>query len=171
MICCVTGHRPSGFSFPRICTNPLYMDYFMKLSHEIEMLIWMGYDTFLSGMADGADLDFADMVIMYKRTYQGISLEAVLPYPSKPAKRMTPYQTRRDSALLKCDKIHIVSDHYFQGCMDKRNRFMVDRADMLYAIWNREEHGGTWNTIQYARSKEKPIRYLMLNELNDYGLL
>lgn len=171
MICCVTGHRPAGFPFPRVNTNPLYIDYYVKLSNDIEKLIWMGYDTFITGMADGADMDFANMVMMYKRTYQDISLEADLPFPTTPVKRVTPYHASRNSILMSCDNTHIISDHYFQGCMDQRNRFMVDRADMVYAIWNGERHGGTWNTIKYAKSKDKPIRFLMLYELNDYGMI
>ena len=48
--------------------------------------------------------------------------------------------------------------------MQKRNMYMVDRADLVLAIWNGEEKGGTWNTIRYARKKEKALQYSMLNE-------
>lgn len=115
-------------------------------------------------------MDFANMVIMYRKIYKDILLEAALPYPVRPTKIMTPYYENRDFILKMCDETHIVSDHYFRGCMDIRNRFMVDRADMVFAIWNGESKGGTWNTIKYARSKGKPIRYLMLNELNNFGM-
>ena len=42
---------------------------------------------------------------------------------------------------------------------------MVDRSDLVLAVWNGKEQGGTWNTIRYARLKGKEIRYIMLNEI------
>ena len=36
---------------------------------------------------------------------------------------------------------------------------MVDAADIVLAVWDGKECGGTWNTIKYARDKRKEIRY------------
>ena len=47
--------------------------------------------------------------------------------------------------------------------MHRRNRYMVDKADLVLAVWNGICSGGTWYTIQYARSLKKPIRYIMLD--------
>ena len=65
MVCCVTGHRPSGFNFSRKSDNLLYIEYCLRLADEVEYLIRYGYDVFITGMADGADMDFALMVIMF----------------------------------------------------------------------------------------------------------
>ena len=59
----------------------------------------------------------------------------------------------------------VISERYFKGCMQKRNRYMVDKSDLVLAIWNGSETGGTWNTIKYARSKNKEILYIMLDEI------
>ena len=66
MVCCVTGQRPSGFNFSRRIGDLSYMDYCSRLHDEIEYLIKYGYDVFITGMADGADIDFALTVIMLK---------------------------------------------------------------------------------------------------------
>ena len=44
---------------------------------------------------------------------------------------------------------------------------MVDKSDLVIAVWNGKESGGTWNTIQYAKSKGKKIHFILLNQLID----
>ena len=168
MICCVTGHRPNGFPFPRDENDFAYIEYRCTLSNAIRQLIAEGCTHFISGMAYGADLDFADMVLDYASTVQGITLEAALPYPIRPTKTSTPQQEFRDAIVQLCAKTTVVCPHYHRGCMHLRNRYMVDCADIILAIWNGSRHGGTWYTIQYAKAKNKPIRYIMLNDMGHY---
>lgn len=169
MICCVTGHRSKGFPFKRDLDNVAYMEYEYLLHCEIEKLIYMGYTDFISGMAEGADMDFADDVLFWRSNLDDdiyhITLEAALPYPPKPAKTDSERLKMRDWVLQQCDYKHIVSPYYHKGCMQKRNCYMVDKSDLVLAVWNGKEEGGTWNTIKYARSKGKSIRYIMLNEM------
>ena len=54
MICCVTGHRPSGFSFSREDDSRLFFHYREILSRKIDDLIIGGCEHFITGMADGA---------------------------------------------------------------------------------------------------------------------
>ena len=163
MICCVTGHRPKGFPFPYDPMGIEYMLYFDTLFCEIEKMIKEGYRDFITGMAEGADIDFAKCVL-YFRSKEDVTLEAALPYPIRPQKKITEYIENRDDILMECDKKIIVSPYYYKGCMQKRNQYMVDKSDIVLAIWNNNFKGGTWNTIKYARSKGKPIRYIMLND-------
>ena len=161
MICCVTGHRPKGFSFPRTMENPLFVNYLEEIKQAVEDMVSKGYSHFISGMAEGADLDFAASVLSAREIHPHIILEAALPYPYVP--RQTPLvglETGRDKILPLCDRVVEVSTHYFKGCMQKRNRYMVDSADIVLAIWNGEHSGGTWNTIQYAVLTGKDVRFI-----------
>ena len=113
-------------------------------------------------MAEGADTDFAKSVLFYRDVQRkNITLEAALPVPAHFHKNAN----ERDHILLNCDFVTAVSEFYHGGCMQKRNCYMVDKSDIILAIWNGKDEGGTWNTIKYARSKGKNIRYIFLNEI------
>ena len=163
MICCVTGHRPSGFPFSPD-DGESRLEYKKRLYDDVQGLMEQGYRHFITGMADGVDVDFAIAVLYFKNKFAGVTLEAALPYPR------TAYQTNADpmnvkeNILSKCDRISVVSDVYYEGCMQKRNCYMVDKSDLVLAVWNGTQKGGTWNTIRYARQVRKPIRYIMLEE-------
>ena len=55
-----------------------------------------------------------------------------------------------------CDKETMLQCHYSPDCMDKRNRYMVDHADYILAVWNGCP-SGTGNTVRYAHKKGKSI--------------
>lgn len=91
MICCVTGHRSKGFPFLRHCEEFAYVEYIEQLRKEIRSLIDEGYDHFISGMAEGVDLDFASCVLELGEREKGIILEAALPCPISSLKDSTNY--------------------------------------------------------------------------------
>lgn len=47
-----------------------------------------------------------------------------------------------------------------EGCMLERNRFLVDHAGILLAVYNGEQRGGTAATLRYARKKNRAILIL-----------
>ncbi len=83
MVCCVTGNRPKKIPFKREKGNYKFDSYKTRLDYEIELLIKYGYDEFISGMAEGADLDFAESVVRHRNNGSYITFEAALPYPLK----------------------------------------------------------------------------------------
>lgn len=89
-------------------------------------------------------------------------MEAALPCPYSPKG-----ETAKKRIIQGCDIVNNISKRYYQGCMQKRNRYMVDKSDLVIAVWNGKESGGTWNTIQYAKSKGKKIHFILLNQLID----
>ena len=42
---------------------------------------------------------------------------------------------------------------YTPGCMNRRNRYMVDRSSLLIAVYDGIPQGGTLNTLSYAMGK------------------
>ena len=61
-------------------------------------------------------------------------------------------------ALSLADKVVYISDEYFDGCMQKRNRYMVDNSSILVAYLY-AKIGGTIYTVNYATKKDKNIIY------------
>ena len=56
-----------------------------------------------------------------------------------------------------------VSREYSKGCMLERNRYLVDHAACLLAVYNGEWRGGTAMTVRYARKLEQKIIVLNPN--------
>lgn len=135
---------------------------------EIRRMIYSGYTKFISGMAEGADIDFAQEVLNLREKYEFVTLEAALPYPFVMPKNPTDVHFDKKEILDVCDSITVLSSHYYNDCMQKRNRYMVDKSDLVLAIWNGEKKGGTWNTIKYAQKQGKPIKYIMLKEMGKF---
>lgn len=168
MVCCVTGHRPKGFPFPYSRPSLSLSRYRAALIDTVDELIRTGYTHFITGMALGADLDFAEAVLALKRQYEGrftVTLEAAIPCPDQCKKWKSEDVARYQKILAACDESRVLSPYYTPGCMHQRNEYMVDKADLVFGIWNGKLEGGTWSTLCYAKKKNKPIRLLRLHLL------
>ena len=51
---------------------------------------------------------------------------------------------------------YVTSDDYRDGCMMKRNRFLVDTSQYILAVYD-GQRGGTMSTINYAKKKKRTI--------------
>ena len=62
--CCCTGHRPKGFPFKYGVDKQKHYSYQKTLAEKTELAITeYGITNFISGMAVGVDLDFAETVL------------------------------------------------------------------------------------------------------------
>lgn len=69
--CCVTGHRPKGFSWNYYDVDCLeHQSYLLEIATKIKELIDEGYSHFISGGAIGVDMDFAETIIYIKEMYE-----------------------------------------------------------------------------------------------------
>ena len=104
----------------------------------------------------GFDTIAAQTVMELKKDYPQIKLILALPCMNQTSgwnesdKRM--YECIREIA----DKVVYTSDSYFNGCMQKRNRFLVDNSSICICYLS-ENKGGTAYTVGYAKSKNLTI--------------
>ena len=155
--CCCTGHRPKGFPFEYGFDKPRHTAYLKTLEEKIKFAITeYGITNFISGMALGVDLDFAETVVKLKNDFP-ITLECAIPCPNQTLNWYDKDKLRYDSILKRADNVKLVSERYTAECMLKRNRYMVDKSELIIAVFNGIKKGGTWYTINYAKKENKVI--------------
>ena len=81
---------------------------------------------------------------------------ALIPCETQAIKWSVASRERYYNIAAKCDKETMLQREYTPDCMDKRNRYMVDHADYILAVWNGCP-SGTGNTVRYAHKKGKSI--------------
>ncbi len=143
--CCFTGHRPGKISLKEREMKRL-------LETAIDAAIAQGYVTFISGMAQGTDIYAAEIILEKRRTNNNLHLICALPHPDFDSRRSLYEKLRFERIIRKADFVKEVNDHYFTGCYQVRNKWMVDHSSLVIAVFNGQK-GGTKNTIDYAVQK------------------
>ena len=122
-------------------------------------------------MARGVDFYACEAVLLLRRDYPDVTVEAAIPCPSQPEGWPEAERARWQSLVDRCDYETVVQDHYDAGCMQRRNRYMVDHAAMLIAVHDGQP-GGTRRTIEYAMRRRLDVVILppVENEKETTGL-
>jgi hypothetical protein len=143
--CCFTGHRELDAGFDR-----------EKLKRIIEKAAEIGFDTFLCGMARGFDSECFDVVAKLKREKR-LTLIACVPCVNQARYYSQREKEEYEKRLKESDGvIYITDSDYTPGCMQKRNRFMVDNSGLVICYLNKNK-GGTKTTVDYAAAKSREI--------------
>lgn len=145
--CAFTGHREFYEGFSK-----------RKLTATVKRLTEEGVVTFYNGMAMGFDLLAAETVLALKKKNPQIKLVACIPCYNQ-EKSFSPEDKKRYARILKkADEQVLLSQNYYRGCMQVRDQYMVDNADVLvcYCV---KETGGAAYTVKYCQKKYplKPI--------------
>lgn len=155
--CTFTGHRPQNLPFGFNESDERCIALKQKLREQIIYLIeHRGVTHFISGMAIGVDMYAAEIVLGLKASNPEITLESAIPCESQAVKWSEPLRDRYFDIAAKCDKETLIQSHYTPDCMHKRNRYMVDQADFVIAVWDGKP-SGTGKTVQYAQDQGKPV--------------
>ena len=111
----------------------------------------------ISGMAQGIDTLWAIAAINLKKAGYPVTVEAAVPCLNH-ASKWTPEAKKVYAAILKsCDKVSIIHmGPYEDSCMQDRNLYMVQNADLLYAVWD-GSLGGTANCVHAAENAGIPV--------------
>ena len=152
MVCAFTGHRPEHLPWRTDETDPRCLALKTVLRQRVHAVYQHGCGVFLCGMARGCDLYFAEAVLALRDAGAGVRLVAMLPCPSQAARWDARTQDRYRRLLAQCDEVRVLEAEYSPGCMLRRNRAMVDAADVLITVFDGSE-GGTAATVRYANRR------------------
>ena len=108
-------------------------------------------------MAEGTDTWAALAVLALKKEIPALKLHCVLPCEGQADGWSASARELYFSILGQADEVVYVSREYSKDCMLKRNRYLVDYAACLLAVYNGEWRGGTAMTVRYARKKGREI--------------
>lgn len=148
MIVAATGHRPDKLG-----------GYDEKTRRALGALAteWLHYnrpDKVISGMALGWDQAVAAACVVL-----GIPFIAAVPFPGQANRWPVEAQERYRRLLAAADQVEHVDLFMGSKTMQRRNEWMVDRADKMLALHN-GSWGGTFNCLEYARKKGVEVENL-----------
>lgn len=156
-VCAFTGHRPNSFPWGYNETSQDCALLKKVLREQILALVDDGVTGFISGMAQGVDLWAAQIVLDLKKKNPLLKLCCALPCDDQEKMWPDPVKKQYHSILEQADKVVHVGREYTSECMRTRNRYMVDCADILLAVYNGRRRSGTGMTVNYAEQKQRRI--------------
>lgn len=116
------------------------------------MLYAMGIRNYYCGMALGFDMLAAEVILSLKAELSNLKLIAVVPFKGQFARWSYNEQTRYKAILTRCDDVILLSQGYYNGCLLRRNDYMLAHSCGLIAFFDGKPKGGTFYTCQKAKT-------------------
>ena len=150
--CCFTGHRDM--------TYPEMQAALPSLTKAVEELLQKGIDTFIVGGARGFDTLVAIQLINLRRhLYPRLKLVLARPCPDQAAYWNATQRSLYETVRREADLDILLSDRYYNGCMHRRNAFMVEHSSHLVAYVTKST-GGSYQTLMLAKKQGLQIQNL-----------
>ena len=130
-----------------------------RIGQAVAALASRGILHYYVGGAIGFDMVAAVTVLNAKRDLPTLTLTLALPCRDHTLKWSEAERRLFARVTALADEVVYVSDEYHRGCMQRRNRYMVDRSCVCLAYLT-EATGGTYQTVRYAERQGLPICHL-----------
>ena len=130
-----------------------------RLYQRLEEEIKNGATDFNAGGAVGFDCIAAAIVLKLREVYPHIKLHLILPCSNEEqTEKWSEEEKAEFHRILKLvDTTEYTSEHYFDGCMKKRNARLVELADCCFCYWDGRQRSGTGQTVRMAIKKNIEI--------------
>lgn len=151
---CFTGHRFIADKDRDIV--------FSLTEKAIEEFYAKGYRRFFCGAAIGFDMLAAEAVLHMKTIYDDLRLILAIPCSEQYAKWADRDVKKWKLLCEKADRVDVLSEFYYDGCMEVRNRYMVDRSSLCICWLKSVKKGGTLQTVHLASENGLSIHNLAM---------
>ena len=121
------------------------------LKSEIAKAYADGYRYFYCGMAMGFDLLAAEAALSLQCELKDLQVIAVVPFRGQSDRWSKEEQAKYDAILRIVDDVVVLSEQYYNGCLLRRNDYMVNRSSRLIAYFDGNPKGGTFYTVREAK--------------------
>ena len=155
--CAFTGHRPARFNFGYNENDERCLKIKTLMSERIAALVAGGVTDFYSGMALGVDQWAASIVLEMKKEHSDVRLIAVLPCETQADSWSVEQRERYFDTLAQCDEVVTLYKRHTRTCYFERNRYLVDHAEYLIAVFDGDDKGGTSYTVKYGRQQGRRV--------------
>ncbi len=122
------------------------------LQRAIEYAYSQGVRRFYNGGAIGFDALAARLVIRFRIDHPDVTLHMLIPCIDQGARWSEAQREIYSFILSHADTVEYLSPTYYRGCMQARNKRLVDSADMLIAYVGCDT-GGSAHTLGLARRR------------------
>jgi uncharacterized phage-like protein YoqJ len=148
----ITGHRPPKLGGYRPNNIHAYVrqkidEHYMKLQPS----------RVICGMAQGVDFIAAELCVQ-----NDIPFIAAIPTRGFESRWPPPTQEQFRYLVSKAESTEYIAQEYTREVTRQRNRWRLEHCDALLAVWDGQQEGGTWMTINMARHAGKAIYYEVL---------
>jgi uncharacterized phage-like protein YoqJ len=143
----------SGLRQNKLPSDLDYFDLCGRIDGEIRKSILQGYTTFQTGMAMGIDIWAAEIVLKLKLKFPELRLICYLPCETQAYKWPNHWREKYFDALAGADDVICLQARYTAGCMQRRNRVMIDRSSRLIAVHDGASSSVMGHTIRYAKTQ------------------
>lgn len=142
MFCCCFGHRE------------LYLNIDEQLDQLLKDIINKYHSvTFMTGNMGATDRKFISAVVRFRKKYPAVKLLLIMPYLTTDLNKFKDYYENLYDDILVPDEL--MGEHY-KSAIEKRNRWMVDKSDIIIDCTYRD-FGGAYKAVKYAKRKGKII--------------
>lgn len=140
--CCFTGHR----KIPPALSDGIHK----QLVQTIDRLYSEKHiTTYYAGGAQGFDTLASEAVIECRADISDLRLVVVMPHAEQAARWSAEDRARHRHITDAADEVICLAEHYYRGCMQRRNHYLVDHSDVCVCYLT-EPAGGTAYTVEYA---------------------
>lgn len=166
--CCFTGHRNRDLPFGGKRSKQGMKCLVSSLQMYIEKAVKDGYDTFISGMAEGVDLICAEIVYnLITRKGMKLKLICAIPYKTQGIKELSDPVDQYIYSMIthECNQIIYVCEKKSRSCYQQRNRFMIENSRRLIGVIKKDGiKSGTLQTINMAKREGLDLNIIYLDK-------